>query len=281
VAVGLVRELESLGLAVRIKWPNDLLIGDRKLAGLLPRLRRRGSTIALARVGLGLNGWNRVPPGAIGLAEALAARPGNRLGAAGARWLADPLPLAARVLRALDWACARANQAELVRCEAQARLWLPATPITHEGELWQAQGLGLDGSLVVSALVKNNSYPATVNSFDLSWFVSPKPSTGGCSTLSNFNVSTAFYVGSKTVSPMAGFATSLQSLTNIDLNYVQNSNEEVLTAGNYCVWAFVDDFNQGRPQNVEFTCFLGRKWVSLGGSKMRGFSMFGGLGGNC
>ena len=149
VAVGLVRELESLGLAVRIKWPNDLLVGDRKLAGLLPRLRRRGSRIALARVGLGLNGWNRVPPGAIGLAEALAARPGNRLGAAGARWLADPLPLAARVLRALDWACARANQAELVRCEAQARLWLPAAPISHEGELWQAQGLGLDGSLVI------------------------------------------------------------------------------------------------------------------------------------
>jgi hypothetical protein len=53
------------------------------------------------------------------------------------------------VLRALDWACARANQAELVRCEAQARLWLPATPIAHEGELWQAQGLGLDGSLVI------------------------------------------------------------------------------------------------------------------------------------
>ena len=149
VAVGMARELEALGLAVRIKWPNDLLIGDRKLVGLLPRLRRRGGTLGLARVGLGLNGWNRVPPGAIGLAEALAARPGNRLGAAGARWLADPLPLAARMLRALDWACARANQAELVRAEAQARLWLPAPPIAHDGELWQAQGLNLDGSLVI------------------------------------------------------------------------------------------------------------------------------------
>ena len=149
VAVGLARELEALGLAVRIKWPNDLLVGDRKLAGLLPRLRRRGARIGLARVGLGLNGWNRVPPGAIGLAEALAARPGNRLGAAGARWLADPLPLAARVLRALDWACSNANQAELVRAEAQARLWLPAEPIAHDGELWQAQGLDLDGSLVI------------------------------------------------------------------------------------------------------------------------------------
>ena len=157
VAVGLARELEALGLAVRIKWPNDLLIGDRKLAGLLPRLRRRGASIALARVGLGLNGWNRVPPGAIGLAEALAARPGNRLGATGARRLADPLPLAARVLRALDWACARANQAELVRSEAQARLWLPAPTIAHEGELWQAQGLGLDGSLLIGRDGKQSS----------------------------------------------------------------------------------------------------------------------------
>ena len=35
-----------------------------------------------------------------------------------------------------------------------------------------------------------------------------------------------------------------------------------------------------RPQNVEFTCFLGRKWVCMGGSKMRVLSMFGGLGGD-
>ena len=149
VAVGLTRELEALGLAIRIKWPNDLLIGERKLAGLLPRLRRRGPRIALARVGIGLNGWNRVPPGAINLAEALAARPGNRLGSAGAHWLADPLPLSARVLRALDWACAMAAEAELVRAEAQQRLWLPAPAIAHAGELWQAEGLGLDGSLVI------------------------------------------------------------------------------------------------------------------------------------
>ncbi|MEY4840112.1 MAG: hypothetical protein RLZZ374_1020 [Cyanobacteriota bacterium] len=80
-----------------------------------------------------------------------------RLGAAGARWLADPLPLAARLLRALDWACARANQAELVRSEAQARLWLPAPAITHQGELWQAQGLGLDGSLVIGRAGQQSS----------------------------------------------------------------------------------------------------------------------------
>ncbi len=98
-----------------------------------------------------------MPPGAIGLAEALAARPGTRLEAAGARRLANPLPMAARVLRALDWACARANQAELVRSEAQARLWLPAPAITPHGEFWQAQGLGLDGSLVIGRAGQQSS----------------------------------------------------------------------------------------------------------------------------
>ncbi|MCX5945764.1 MAG: hypothetical protein NTZ53_10800 [Cyanobacteria bacterium] len=42
-----------------------------------------------------------------------------------------------------------AAEAELVRAEAQQRLWLPAPAIAHAGELWQAEGLGLDGSLVI------------------------------------------------------------------------------------------------------------------------------------
>ena len=34
------------------------------------------------------------------------------------------------------------------------------------------------------------------------------------------------------------------------------------------------------PQNVEFACFLGRKWVCMGGVKNEGFSIFGGHGGD-
>ena len=70
VAVGLAQQLEALGLAVRLKWPNDLLVGDRKIAGLLPRLRLRGQRIRAAQVGVGLNGCNRVPPRALSVAEA-------------------------------------------------------------------------------------------------------------------------------------------------------------------------------------------------------------------
>ncbi len=99
MAVGLALQLEQLGLPVRLKWPNDLLLQGSdgelsKLAGLLPRLRFRGDRIRWARLGVGLNGLNPVPAGACNLRRALGP------------WGADPLRLAARVLLALEWAMA-------------------------------------------------------------------------------------------------------------------------------------------------------------------------------
>lgn len=142
-AVGLAQQLEALGLPVQIKWPNDLLIGGRKLAGLLPRLRLRGAAIRWAQMGVGLNGTNRLPAGAvaggaISLAEALGRRhhPQAR---------ADRL--LARVLAALDWARAHADQPELVRLAAEARLWRPAAGWPHAGDTWQVLGLHADGRL--------------------------------------------------------------------------------------------------------------------------------------
>jgi BirA family biotin operon repressor/biotin-[acetyl-CoA-carboxylase] ligase len=49
---------QSAGVSAALKWPNDVLVGDRKLAGILAE--RREATVV---VGLGLNvGW--APPGA-------------------------------------------------------------------------------------------------------------------------------------------------------------------------------------------------------------------------
>ncbi|MFO7630369.1 MAG: biotin--[acetyl-CoA-carboxylase] ligase [Prochlorococcaceae cyanobacterium] len=135
-AVGLALELEALGLAVQLKWPNDLLLRGRKLAGLLPRLRLRGGRIRWAQVGVGLNGRNRVPAGAIAVAEVL----GRRHPAAA------PAALAARVLRGLEWAAAAAGQPELVRRQAERRL-LASGSVQHAGQCWQVVGLGTDGSL--------------------------------------------------------------------------------------------------------------------------------------
>lgn len=140
VAVGLALQLEALGLPVAIKWPNDLIVRSRKLAGLLPRLRLGAGRVRLARVGVGLNGRNRVPAGAISLAEAL----GRRSPAS------EPSALAARVLVALEWAVAHGGQAEQVRWAAEQRLWLPNEPVAAEGEMWRVVGLNTDGSLALA-----------------------------------------------------------------------------------------------------------------------------------
>ncbi len=143
VAVGLAQQLETLGVPIQIKWPNDLLTGGRKLAGVLPRLRLRGAAIRWAQVGVGLNGTNRLLPaaaagGAISLAEALGCRHHPQ---------ARPDRLLARVLAGLDWARTHADQPELVRLAAEARLWRPAAGWFHADATWQVLGLHADGRL--------------------------------------------------------------------------------------------------------------------------------------
>lgn len=140
VAVGLALQLEQLGLPVRLKWPNDLLLEGpdgrlAKLAGLLPRLRLRGERIRWARLGVGLNGLNPVPAGATNLRRCLGTRG------------ADPARLAARVLLALEWAIAAAGRPEQVRELAEARLHLAADPLRLDGEDWRPLGLERDGGL--------------------------------------------------------------------------------------------------------------------------------------
>lgn len=139
VAVGLALQLEALGVVVQLKWPNDVLVGGRKLAGILPRLRLRGDQVRWAQVGLGLNGINHPPSGAISLAQALSQGPFHPK--------AKPQRLLKPVLAALDWAQAMAHQQELVRLGAEARLLRPAEGLLHGGQIWQVVGLESDGGL--------------------------------------------------------------------------------------------------------------------------------------
>lgn len=143
ISLGLALQLEALGLRPQIKWPNDLLLDGRKLAGILPRLRWRGGRLLGCRVGVGINGLNPVPPGAITLRRALARSSRH---ARAPHPCARPDRLAALVLRGLDWAVAASGQPELVRRQAEARLWRDQ-PQRHEGQLWQVAGLTQDGAL--------------------------------------------------------------------------------------------------------------------------------------
>lgn len=110
VALELAREFPEI--RAEVKWPNDLMLDDRKLAGLLAETSRDDGDERRLLVGVGLNvaapSWPAELEGrAISLEEAGAGD--DRLAAADAviagleRWLPDaPASLAAAQLEALD-----------------------------------------------------------------------------------------------------------------------------------------------------------------------------------
>ena len=55
-SVGVTRALiRETGLAIRIKWPNDLLIGDKKVCGILTELRGEQDRVHYVVLGIGIN----------------------------------------------------------------------------------------------------------------------------------------------------------------------------------------------------------------------------------
>jgi BirA family biotin operon repressor/biotin-[acetyl-CoA-carboxylase] ligase len=62
IAIGIAEMLAESGIKVGIKWPNDLLYRDKKLAGILCE-RVQGHLL----VGVGMNVINRAPAAGIGL----------------------------------------------------------------------------------------------------------------------------------------------------------------------------------------------------------------------
>jgi BirA family biotin operon repressor/biotin-[acetyl-CoA-carboxylase] ligase len=61
VGLTAARALDALGVAVSIKWPNDILLSDRKLAGVLCEARGSGPTGWVA-IGIGMNVCGPVLP---------------------------------------------------------------------------------------------------------------------------------------------------------------------------------------------------------------------------
>jgi BirA family biotin operon repressor/biotin-[acetyl-CoA-carboxylase] ligase len=47
--------LEGLGIPIRCKWPNDILMGGKKLAGILTQVRTSGDKVLWAVIGFGVN----------------------------------------------------------------------------------------------------------------------------------------------------------------------------------------------------------------------------------
>jgi BirA family transcriptional regulator, biotin operon repressor / biotin---[acetyl-CoA-carboxylase] ligase len=66
-ALGLIRALSGLGLAAQIKWPNDVLLAGRKVAGVLVEADWQAARVEAAVVGMGVN----VSPGSVPPADSL------------------------------------------------------------------------------------------------------------------------------------------------------------------------------------------------------------------
>ena len=154
VALALAEEIESWGVGVSIKWPNDLLVGSRKLAGVLPALVFRGHHIRLARIGVGLNVNNPVPPGAVALRELLP--PGRcrlRL------WKGA-------VLRALDRARELSADPRGVVRQSEQRLWSESVSDPITGETLMVRGIGVDGRLLLDQGTRTISWTRWADSPD-------------------------------------------------------------------------------------------------------------------
>ena len=69
LACKLCRILSNDYISLKLKWPNDILYGSRKLIGFLPKIVTRGDNVLYARIGIGFNLNNRTPPEGIALSE--------------------------------------------------------------------------------------------------------------------------------------------------------------------------------------------------------------------
>lgn len=70
IGIGVCDAARQAGAAAVLKWPNDVLVGGKKLAGVLVEAQSQGGKLDSVIVGIGINLMNDVPEHAISVAEA-------------------------------------------------------------------------------------------------------------------------------------------------------------------------------------------------------------------
>ncbi len=137
--LAVAESLEALGVAVGLKWPNDLMLGQAKVAGVLCESRWQGDAPGWLALGVGINVTNAVPAGQ----GRAAARLADRVPQATAEALLDPVLTR---LRGLDHAIGSLTPEELARFAA--RDWLRGR-VVEAPVAGVAAGLAADGALLV------------------------------------------------------------------------------------------------------------------------------------
>ena len=139
--LGVARVLErATGTGtIRLKWPNDLMLQDRKLGGILCEARWQGDRLAWVAVGVGINVANTVPDAVADTAITLSTVAPD----------IDPddlVPHMVEALRATGDGGALLGEEE--RADFERRDWLSGRHLTAPVD-GVARGLTRDGSLLV------------------------------------------------------------------------------------------------------------------------------------
>ena len=137
VALSLAERIEKIGINVKIKWPNDLLVDDKKLAGILPRLFFRGGELRLFRVGIGLNVLNNIPKEAISLKKIIGEKNININ-----FWSSEVLLSIERSLDYLD-------NKKFLCSQVEKKLWSKKYIDKDTGHQWDIKGIDLKGRLLL------------------------------------------------------------------------------------------------------------------------------------
>ena len=137
VTLALVERIERIGLKVKIKWPNDILVDDKKLAGILPRLFFRGGELRLLRVGVGLNVLNNVPKEGISLKKILGSQK------------IDINFWSSEVLFAIDRSINFLDNKKFLCSQIEQRLWSKKYIERSNDSQWDIRGIDSSGRLIL------------------------------------------------------------------------------------------------------------------------------------
>ncbi len=141
VGVAVVDELALLGVAAQLKWPNDIWIGERKVAGMLTELHD-DATGRCVVIGLGVDvNADTVPAELATIATTLSLELGHGV---------DAAALALRLVRAVRSACdAYAARGGLDVAAFRARCMTIGRQVRVDGRLADAIDVAADGALLV------------------------------------------------------------------------------------------------------------------------------------
>ena len=137
VAIALAERIERRGVDIKIKWPNDLWLEGKKLAGILPRLIFRGGELRLLRVGVGLNVLNHVPKEGISLKEIIGDKKININ-----FWSSEVL---FAIERSLDFL----EDRKFLISQIEQRLWARKYIDKQTSLQWDIKGINSSGGLIL------------------------------------------------------------------------------------------------------------------------------------